>query len=273
MLRHSFNITSTHKTANREELLEQLLIPLVISIVRFLVFLTTIVPIASAMAQGGPQPPCNGATVPPYSGPNQLPSVGLWRESDLRQQEWSPAPCLFWSGKTRLAVALAGTFIFAGGIDQLLDRIGAFSRYPTINYWSTSRQSWRPLVIEAGLLDSSSQPAKSDLQAPDFISGRSYDYFEVDDAGRSVYRLTVRERTAGRVSLAIENIAAVRLAFVTLFEVGALQSVIFLERNGANEWRYFQLTRATDGASSLALRSVDSYSSRLAAFYGYIAKP
>jgi hypothetical protein len=61
------------------------------------------------------------------------------------------------------------------------------------------------------------------LQAPDFVSGHSFDYFEVDDAGRTAYRLTVREWTADRVVLAIENITAIRLAFVTLFDVGALQ--------------------------------------------------
>ncbi|MBS0219265.1 MAG: hypothetical protein JSR91_00845 [Proteobacteria bacterium] len=245
----------------------------VIPIVRFLSLLMTIVPMASAIAQSGPQPPCGGTTLPSYPGPNQPPSVGNWRNSDLRQQGWSPAPCLSWNGKTRLVAALAGTFIFNDGIDQLLDRIGAFSRYSTIHYWSTSRQSWKPLMLEAGLLTNSPRPTDSDLKAADFVGGHSFDYFVLGDAGRTIYRLIVRERTAKRVVLAIENISPIRLAFVTLFDVGALQSVIFLEGNRANEWHYFQLMRATDGASTLAVRSTGSFSNRLTAFYGYVATP
>lgn len=128
-------------------------------------------------------------------------------------------------------------------------------------------------MLEAGLLANSPQPAKPDLQAPDFVSGHSFNYFEVDDTGRTTYRVTVRDRTAGRLVLAIENTSAIRVAFITLFDAGALQSVVFLEGNGPNEWRYFQLMRATDGASALALRSLDSYSNRLIAFYGYVATP
>jgi hypothetical protein len=63
----------------------------------------------------------------------------------------------------------------------------------------------------------------------------------------------VRERSAHRVVLATENTSAIRLAFLPLFDPGALQSVIFVERRGPDSWRYFQAVRAGDGTSLLAL--------------------
>jgi hypothetical protein len=238
----------------------------------WLPFFLAALPIGSALsADGGLQPPCGATAEPAFPPVNRDPVVAVWRESELRQADWSPAPCLAWKGTTRLAGAVAGTFTFDGGMDRLLDRIGAFSRYKLIPYWSASRRAWEPLALEAGLVGNvTPPPTRSDLQAADFVPGRAYGYFEVDRTGRTTYRLTVRERSDDRVVLATENTSPIRVAFLPLFESGALQSMIFLERGGPSLWRYYQAMRAGEGTSVLALSNASSYVNRLTAFYRYV---
>jgi hypothetical protein len=218
---------------------------------------------------GGLRPPCGNPTEPPYAAPGAEPNVGIWHESDLQSAHWNPAACLGWSGRSRLAVSVAGEFTAAGGLDELLRKIGGFSRYSSIRFWSPTRRDWRPLVEDAGLLPAAGSGA--DAVPSQFVAGRSFDYFEVDPAGRSTYRMTVRERSPERVVLAIENTSAIRLALLPLFDPGALQSVVFLEHQGGNLWHYYQALRANDGASTLALGSTASYVNRATAFYRYLA--
>lgn len=207
---------------------------------------------AATLAQGL-RPPCGTAAEPQFPALEESPVPAVWRESELSRLNWTPAACFGWSGRTRLAAAVAGTFTFAGGMDRLLDRMGAFSRFKFIPYWSNAARDWRPLAHEAGLVGAARSSADSDLFAADFVPGRAYAYFQVGAPGRTTYRLTVRERSAHRVVLATENTSAIRLAFLPLFDPGALQSVIFVERRGPDSWRYFQAVRAGDGTSLLAL--------------------
>jgi hypothetical protein len=217
----------------------------------------------------GLRPPCGTPTEPPYAVPGAQPNVGIWHESDLQAARWSPAACLGWSGRSRLAVSVAGEFTAAGGLDELLRKIGGFSHYSQIRFWSPSRSDWRPLVENAGLLSAGTSGA--DALPNQFTAGRSFDYFEVDAAGRSTYRMTVRERSPERLVLAIENTSTIRLALMPLFDPGALQSVVFLEHQGGNLWHYYQALRAADGTSLLALSSTASYVNRATAFYRYLA--
>lgn len=219
----------------------------------------------------GLHPPCGTAAEPQFPAQDGSPAVAVWRESELSRMNWTPAPCLDWHSRTRLAGAVAGAFTSVGGMDPLLDRIGAFSRYGLIRYWSDARHDWRPVAREAGLVGDTRSPADTNLFAASFIPGRVYTYFQVDAEGRrTTYRLTVRERSADRVILAIENVSAIHFAFFPLFDPGALQSVIFLERRGPSSWRYFQAVRATDGVSLVALSDSAAYTNRLTAFYRYV---
>ena len=240
---------------------------------RLLPLLLILLPIgAPQAADGGLRPPCDEAAIPAFPAADEPPAVAVWQESELRQTHWSPPDCLRWSGTTRLAGAIAGTFTFTAGMDGLLDRIGAFSHYRLIPYWSNSRRVWEPLTLEAGLVaNATSLPTERDLRAADFVPGRAYAYFEVDRAGRTTYQLTVRERGPERAVLAIENTSSIRFAFLPLFDSSALQSVIFLERRGPDLWQYFQAMRAGEGASRLALSNPGSYINRLTAFYRYVA--
>ena len=111
----------------------------------------------------------------------------------------------------------------------------------------------------------------ADLTAIDLGAGRTFDYVENGGAGRTTYRLKVLERTPERVVLASENVTPIRVALLTAFEPGALQSVTFLDKRGPDVWGYYQMIRAGEGASVVALGSDASYVNRLAALYRYTA--
>lgn len=208
------------------------------------------------------QPPCGGPSQPAAAASDRPPATAVWSEQALRKAGWKPPACLGWSSEnTRLAVALAGDFRFDGTVDDLLARFSAFSAYKSIRYWSTSKQGWRNLVSDAG----------PDLKASALVPGSSFDYFENGRAGRTVYRLRILERTPARAVVASENVTPIRTALVTAFDPGALQSVTFLDRRGSGVWSYYQIVRAGQGASSLALGSEASYVNRAAALYRYVA--
>jgi hypothetical protein len=145
------------------------------------------------------------------------------------------------------------------------------SALPGVRYWSTTDGAWKPLASQAGMLASADGGAISDPAPADLRPGRFLYYFETGRAGRTVYRLSVLERGDDRFVVATENVTAMRVAIVTAFEPGALQSAIFLERRAANVWSYYQVMRATEGASSMALGRHASYVNRLAALYRHTA--
>ncbi len=107
--------------------------------------------------------------------------------------------------------------------------------------------------------------------AGELTPGSSFSYFETSHGARTVYRMTVRERTAERLVVSTENVTPIRVGILTAFEPGAMQSVIFLDRRGPGLWGYYQTLRATEGASIIALGSDASYVNRLAALYRHVA--
>jgi hypothetical protein len=122
--------------------------------------------LASAAAADGPLPPCGGPVLPAFAAPGEPPATGSWSESELDTANWQPAPCLGWPAvRTRMAAALAADFNHGGSLELLLERLGAFSAYPRIRYWSTSQQSWQPLASAAGLVGG------GDLHAGGFSRG------------------------------------------------------------------------------------------------------
>lgn len=130
----------------------------------------------------------------------------------------------------------------------------------------------KPLVHGAGLLRTAPSSVGSDLVAKDFVQGRVYGYFQIDSAGRRTnYQMTVRERNASRIALANENTSTIRVAFISLFDPGALQSVIFLQRSSPDRWHYYQAIRAGDGASVLTLGDTAAYANRLGGIFNYVA--
>jgi len=222
-------------------------------------------------ADRGPQPPCGGASAwPPFTPAGRPPATQIWNESELQRLGWSPPDCLGWRPeRTKMVAALAGEFTSAEPLDRLLDRFGDFTSYRSIQYWSVTRQQWQPLVTAAGLLGRA--PPAANLTAADFRPGASYNYFEQGRLGTTNYLLAVRERSADRVVLVSQNTTPISTFLGTLFEPGALEAAVILDRHGPDRWGCWQATRAGAGAGMLATSSPDSYVNRLSALFGFIA--
>jgi hypothetical protein len=244
-------------------------LPKVLRLLLFIVML--LAPDLSDGASAALTPPCEGPPVPAYAPAGQPPATNVWSASELSRSGWQPAPCLRWgANRTKFAAALAGEFQFAGSADDLAARFAHVSALKSVRYWSVSNQSWQPLVTDAGTLDGPEGKGRPDPAARELIPGSSFVYFEVSH-GRTVYRMTVQERTADRLVVSTENLTPIRIGILTAFDPGALQSVIFLDRRGAGAWGYYQTIRATEAASAITLGSNASYVNRLAALYRYMA--
>lgn len=231
-----------------------------------------VLPFAVRAGNLPPQPPCGVPPRPAYPVAGAAPSFAIWNEARLREIGWHAPDCLGWGAtRTRLAVALAGTFQFSGSVDQLLDRYGRLSEHKSIRYWSTTDKVWKHLVSDAAFVDGSEGRSLPDLASADLVSGKVLFYFEVGRSGRTTYRLKVLERTADRTVLATDNVTPILFSAATLFEPASLQSVTFLERLGPDVWGYYQITRAAAGASVLALGSEASYVNRSVALYRHLA--
>ena len=223
----------------------------------------------------GPQPPCGTVSSPPFPLPDAPPVVEVWHATDLTRTEWTPAACTGWSASSRakLIVVLAGSFRFQGTAEQLLARLGSVSSFRSIRYWSTTDKAWRPTVLDAVALSRPDRKSeRSDFSASEMTEGSELYYWENDSrSGSIVYRMNVRERRAGRVVMAIENVSPVRALIFTLFGPGVLQTVEFLEQRGPNLWGVYLITRVRADASALALEHDASYVNRVVALYRYIA--
>jgi hypothetical protein len=221
--------------------------------------------ISAAHAADLPNPPCGGRMLPPPAAAGGPPATQTWSESDLAA--WQPPACLGWRRtRSRMVAALSAEIRNRGSLGDLLDRLGAFSAYPSIPYWSDARRSWQPLVSRAGLLGSG-----RDLYGNAFSTGATFGYFEQSGSRHTTYRLNVLERSDHRAVIEIENTSTISWTMLPLFDPGSLQSTVFLERIGPDRWAWYHLLRAGDGASLLAANGTDSALNHMTAFHRYIA--
>jgi hypothetical protein len=204
-----------------------------------------------------PIPPCNGPPTPPFGEVNGAPQWQIWSGDELRAKGWQPAECLSWSGDTKLVVAISSRFRSQDDVFQRLANIGA---WPSIRYWSVSRQSWQSLALSVSAMD------------PNPVVGRIYQFSERDDnTGESVYRLQVLRRDPAHLTVATENVSPIRVSIVTAFEPRSLQTVTFVQRIGADQWNTYQITRVGAGANLLVLGHSGSFLNRLEAVRRYLA--
>jgi len=187
-------------------------------------------------ATTGPLPPCGAGLSPQYPPPGERPVVKVWHDEDLKRFGWVPPNCTGWvtSSPSKLVLATAGSFRFDGTADQVLERIGAISALPAVRYWSVTDRAWRPLAVEASALSRPDRHSRrQDFVAAEMATGRALYYWELHRrSGNIVNRMTVLERSPVRAVIATENVTPVRIFFMTLFEPGSLQSVVFVELIG-----------------------------------------
>ncbi len=221
----------------------------------------------------GPQPPCDGASFPPYPDLEHSPTVIAWDRAESGA-DWTPPPCTGWTepGFTTL-VATAGRFRQADGVDGVLRRIGAISELAGIRYWSTTRKRWRTLIVGArALSDPAGDGPREDFSPAEMTEGRSL-YFEQKDnlSGKAIYRMRIRTVTADRLVIDTENISTVRYFLVPVFRPGGIQSVTFLDREPQDVWRYYSVTRTGKAANPLIAGYEASAINRAVAYYRHLA--
>jgi hypothetical protein len=224
---------------------------------------------AQGHAQLSPQPPCGMESVPPYPALDNSPVVRFWSQPDFGRN-WQPPACTGWAGAGfSTLITIVARFPYTAGIEGLLRRIGATSELAGMRYWSTTHRQWQTLIVNAhALVGSQAGQRRQDFAPAEMTEGKVL-YFEQFDnlSGAAVYRMHIAEVLADRLVVDIENVSTMRYFFVTLFHPGEMQSVYFLDRESANVWRYYSITRTGRNASRLATGHESSSINRAVAFY------
>jgi hypothetical protein len=226
---------------------------------------------ARAQPADAPRPPCEGAVpVPAYAAPQASPAVRAWTDP-----AWTPPACLGWPpGRSKLIVALAGSFPHAGEAQTLLARFGAVSSLRGLRYWSVTDKAWRELITDGAALTGPEPGRRRPDFSPAELETGATVYFEQEEgrsSGPVVYRLRVLEAGTARVVIATENVTPIRAFLVTLFPPGSLRATYLLERRAPELWAFYGITTTTTEASALASVSPPSYINRAAALYGHFA--
>ena len=239
------------------------------------VFLLTLLSLTAYASPPGPEPPCGGPPRPPYPDLGAAPHAQVWSAGNL-PEGWAPPTCLGWAASGfRTLVALAGRLRTSVGADELLARFGAVSAMVGLQYWSTTDRQWRQLITSAVAVEGpDGRIARPDFTVAEMKSGRDLYFAQRDNrsSGDVVYRIEVRQVSADRITVAIENVTSIRLLLFTLFPAGSLQTVYILERQSGDVWNYYSLTRTGNSSSVFTGGSDASYANRASAIYRYIAK-
>ena len=241
---------------------------------RFLCVVAIALLTGAASAQPGPNPPCaKGAIAPAFASPGPHPNVSVWFASDL-EDGWTAPECLGWQQRdTKVLVATAGRFREPGGSSALVRRLAAVSDYTAMQYWSVTRQLWRPLIKAATALSGPDEDlARADFDATELQHG-SERYFWQDEetpAGGIVYRLLIRARTEDRLELELENARDESFLLMPLFGAGEFQTQIVFAREAQTVWRYYSLQWAAGSSTPNGLGHRASYINRAAAIFRHL---
>src|SRR4051812_46336197 len=182
--------------------------------------------------ESSPVPPCERDPFPAYSEVDQQPAT-RFLERDDSGHDWVPPSCTGWTtrGYSTL-MATAGRFRDASGIGDIRRRIGAISEFQGVLYWSTTRQKWQPMIVDAYAITSAAKGQhRKDFSADEISGGNVYYYQQTDNlSGKATYRMHIIASSADRLVFETENISTMRYLLVPLFGPGDLQSIYFLDR-------------------------------------------
>lgn len=235
---------------------------------------------AAYAALAYPVPPCAGAPSPDFPKLGEPPVIRVWRDGEIRG--WRPAECVgFGPLDTNTAIATAGRFRIAGGIDALADRVARVSALTTIRFYSVRDEEWQPLFVQAyalgeGAYETPVQARRPDFTAADIQTGFTTRFWKEENSLLSpvVYRLAVRERTPDRLVYTIVNENVVKALFLRAIEPGELRQLYVIERDpdsaSGDVWRYYSLVEARTRTGPFRL-SARSYINRAGAYYRYMA--
>jgi hypothetical protein len=214
-----------------------------------------------------------GAPLPPYAALDAAPNVQLWTATSLQALP-ALAACLGASSpQLGTLLAVAGTFQSADGETALLSRFGAVSKLLLVQYWSTTDQTWRPVLTAATALtkEAGGQP-REDFTATEIESGQDLYLAQTDSRSTNevIYRMRLRESDSQHFLIETENVTPVRWWALTLYKRGDLHSFYYLDQRSPGIWSYYSLTRI-GGGRWLMTGHENSFINRVVALYRYFA--
>jgi hypothetical protein len=219
-------------------------------------------------AESRPQPPCGSKPFPPYPEEKGSPVVKIWRS------DWTPPACTGWSALASATVVVTvARFRYAGGAVGLLRRIGAVSEMSGLLYWSTSRQRWQPLIIEAyAITGPDAEQRRKDFVPDEIKAGRSLHLLQEDNLlGKATYEMRITSATDDRLIFATKNSSVIRYFGLPLFQPGEIQSISFLDRESKDVWQYYNIARMAKQASVLTMGQDASLINRAVALFRYLS--
>ncbi len=204
------------------------------------VFVVVLLMAGACLAGQEPQPPCGMVPVPPHAAVGLAPAVVVHEGG-----AWTAPACSGWvSGGATLVVGLAAGMRDAVSAEVLLARFGQVSALAGVRYWSATDGDWRTLISAAQALDGpDAQRPRGDFSAAELAAGHPLYFLQQDtrSSGAVVYRVRVLVARPERIVIAVDNVTAVRLLWITLFAPGDLQSTFYLDRRAAGGWDYYAL--------------------------------
>jgi Family of unknown function (DUF6675) len=221
---------------------------------------------AALTMQAQPQPPCGSLPVPPYPAADAAPSVRVWEHSD-----WTPPACTGWARvESATLVGTTARFRNPGGSEALRRRLAAVSALAGLLYWSTTHQTWQPLIVDAYALTAADGARRADFQPGDVAAGRLLYALQEDNLlGKVVYETRIATADSGRLVFTTRNAGPIQYFGLTLFRPGDIQSVCFLDREAGDVWRYYAIARMPKQVSLLGQTA--SLINRAAALFRYLA--
>jgi hypothetical protein len=235
-------------------------------------FLALLICQQNSYAQTGPAPPCETDPVPNYPLAIDSAIVKAWHKSDV-DAGWNPPSCTGWAPSSfATLVTIAARFRSSADVQDLLRRIGSISQLAGVRYWSTTRQRWRTLILDAHALSSAqSGQRREDFQSGELSEGKVL-YFEQTDnlSGKATYSMRIATATPNRIVVEIENVSTIHYLLVPLFHPGDLQSIYFLDRESADAWRLYSIVRTATPSNRLLSNNESSAVNRAVAFYRHI---
>jgi hypothetical protein len=212
---------------------------------------------------------CPGATLQP-----QYPALGAPPIVDATRRAPSGAECFGKPDSAAMWVTVAAVFRTTDNPTVLMEKFGAISQLLGVQYWSTTEQKWRPLVLSAYATSAVNSDAKprSDYSVAELSAG-SDRYYRIADSRSGhdiVYRLKLRSSRPGSLVVETANLEPIKQWGLTFYAAGGLQTLYFLNERAPGVWAYYSITRVLPN-SFLAGGHEKSYINRAVALYRHYA--
>ena len=217
---------------------------------------------------------CPGALIEPQYADLGAPPI----VQTVRTGAATPAPpgaeCFGKSDSTVTWITVAAFFRTDDNPTALVARFGAISQLLAVQYWSTTEQKWRPLVLSAYATSAVNSDAKprADYSVAELSAG-SDRYYRIADSRSGhdiVYRLKLRSSQPGSLVVETANLEPIKQWGLTFYAAGGLHTLYFLRERAPGVWAYYSITRVLPN-SFLAGGHEKSYINRAVALYRHYA--